>query len=100
MYRANCRCLRLPLIYSVCKFALFGLQYSSVLTKNLFLELLAENGRLKSLPNIANLFKQVMSAHRGDLLVEVTTAKVNNRTCKFISNQLRIVMFLFVFFFF
>lgn len=51
--------------------------------------LLAENGRLKNLPSINNLFKQIMSAHRGDLIVEVTLAKVifefvnfNILTCK------------------
>ncbi|XP_065211001.1 ATP synthase subunit O, mitochondrial-like [Planococcus citri] len=40
-----------------------------------FLTLLAENGRLKNFWTLANLFKQVMSAHRGDLIVEVTIAK-------------------------
>ncbi|CAH0385227.1 unnamed protein product [Bemisia tabaci] len=43
-------------------------------TANL-LDLLAENGRLNKLHGIINNFKQIMAAHRGDLPVEVTTAK-------------------------
>ncbi|XKL62065.1 hypothetical protein PGB90_001898 [Kerria lacca] len=39
------------------------------------LGLLAENGRLKNLGNIINLFKMLMAAHRGDLNIEVVTAQ-------------------------
>ncbi|XP_046670408.1 ATP synthase subunit O, mitochondrial [Homalodisca vitripennis] len=37
--------------------------------------LLAENGRLKNLNAIINSFKAIMSAHRGEIPCEVTTAK-------------------------
>uniref|UniRef100_A0A1B6K528 Oligomycin sensitivity conferral protein n=1 Tax=Homalodisca liturata TaxID=320908 RepID=A0A1B6K528_9HEMI len=37
--------------------------------------LLAENGRLKNLNAIINSFKTIMSAHRGEIPCEVTTAK-------------------------
>nr|ABD98749.1 putative ATP synthase oligomycin sensitivity conferral protein [Graphocephala atropunctata] len=37
--------------------------------------LLAENGRLKNLNAIINAFKVLMSAHRGEIPCEVTTAK-------------------------
>uniref|UniRef100_A0A1B6EK86 Oligomycin sensitivity conferral protein n=1 Tax=Cuerna arida TaxID=1464854 RepID=A0A1B6EK86_9HEMI len=37
--------------------------------------LLAENGRLKNLNSIINSFKTIMSAHRGEIPCEVTTAK-------------------------
>ncbi|XP_065214489.1 ATP synthase subunit O, mitochondrial-like [Planococcus citri] len=47
-----------------------------------FLTLLAENGRLKNFWTLANLFKQVMSAHRGDLIIEVTIAKPVDDTIK------------------
>lgn len=40
--------------------------------------LLAENGRLKNLSAIINVFKVIMTAHRGDLNVEVTVAQVNH----------------------
>lgn len=40
-----------------------------------FLELLAENGRLKKFDVIVNLFKSIMAAHRGEVVCEVTTAK-------------------------
>lgn len=40
-----------------------------------FLELLAENGRLKKIDIIINLFKSIMAAHRGEVVCEVTTAK-------------------------
>lgn len=39
------------------------------------LGLLAENGRLKNLNGVINLFKTIMAAHRGDLPCEVITAK-------------------------
>lgn len=41
----------------------------------LFLELLAENGRLKRLDAIINAYKLIMSAHRGEVVCEVITAK-------------------------
>jgi len=44
------------------------------LTSNL-LVLLAENGRLNKLNGIANAFSTIMSAHRGEIECEVTTAK-------------------------
>ncbi|XP_054271865.1 ATP synthase subunit O, mitochondrial-like [Macrosteles quadrilineatus] len=37
--------------------------------------LLAENGRLRNLHSIINAFKTIMSAHRGEIACEVTTAK-------------------------
>jgi len=43
-------------------------------TTNL-LVLLAENGRLKKIDGVVNSFKQLMSAHRGEVICEVTTAK-------------------------
>ncbi|XP_026463020.1 ATP synthase subunit O, mitochondrial-like [Ctenocephalides felis] len=43
-------------------------------TSNL-LELLAENGRLNKLEGVINAYKVMMSAHRGEVPCEVTTAK-------------------------
>jgi len=43
-------------------------------TSNL-LQTLAENGRLKNLDGIINAFKMIMSAHRGEVICQVTTAK-------------------------
>ncbi|CAH1103903.1 unnamed protein product [Psylliodes chrysocephalus] len=43
-------------------------------TTNL-LALLADNGRLKKLDTVINAFKQIMSAHRGEVPCEVTTAR-------------------------
>lgn len=40
-----------------------------------FLEQLAENGRLNKLESIINAYKLIMSAHRGEVVCEVTTAK-------------------------
>jgi F-type H+-transporting ATPase subunit O len=48
---------------------------ASKLTTNL-LGLLAENGRLNKLGAIASAFSTIMSAHRGEVECEVTTAKV------------------------
>lgn len=39
------------------------------------LQLLAENGRLKHLNGVINAFKTIMSAHRGEVTCEVTTAR-------------------------
>lgn len=46
----------------------------SAATTNL-LTLLAENGRLSKIDGIINSFKQLMSAHRGEVVCEVTTAR-------------------------
>lgn len=43
-----------------------------------FSDVLAENGRLKKLPNVVDAFKTLMSATRGEVLVEITSAKVNS----------------------
>lgn len=40
-----------------------------------FLVLLAENGRLKKINGITSAFKKIMSAHRGEVVCEVTTAR-------------------------
>jgi F-type H+-transporting ATPase subunit O len=40
-----------------------------------FLEQLAENGRLNKIDSIINAFKIIMSAHRGEVVCEVITAK-------------------------
>ncbi|VDO83148.1 unnamed protein product [Soboliphyme baturini] len=45
-------------------------------SKHFFLELLAENGRLIMMDTILSTFGRVMSAHRGEVLCEVTTAKL------------------------
>lgn len=46
----------------------------SAATSNL-LSLLAENGRLNKIDGVINSFKQLMSAHRGEVVCEVTTAR-------------------------
>jgi len=51
-----------------------GKTKASKLTSNL-LSLLAENGRLNKLDGIAANYSSIMSAHRGELECEVTTAK-------------------------
>lgn len=43
-------------------------------TTNLLM-LLAENGRLSKIDGVLNAFKQLMSAHRGEIICEVTTAR-------------------------
>lgn len=43
-------------------------------TTNL-LVLLAENGRLKKIDGVVNAFKQLMAAHRGEVVCEVKTAR-------------------------
>lgn len=39
------------------------------------LETMAENGRLNKLDSVINAFKLIMSANRGEIVCEVTTAK-------------------------
>lgn len=46
----------------------------SAATTNL-LTLLAENGRLKKLDGVINSFKQLMAAHRGEIICEIKTAR-------------------------
>lgn len=46
----------------------------SAATTNL-LSLMAENGRLSKIDGIINAFKQLMAAHRGEIVCEVTTAR-------------------------
>lgn len=46
----------------------------SAATTNL-LVLLAENGRMTKIDGVVNAFKQLMSAHRGEVVCEVTTAR-------------------------
>lgn len=46
----------------------------SAATTNLLM-LLAENGRLTKIDGVINAFKQLMSAHRGEVVCEVTTAR-------------------------
>ena len=48
----------------------------SDLTRNFF-DVLAENGRLNETAKIIDSYHALMSAHRGELTVTVTTAKVN-----------------------
>ena len=45
------------------------------LSKNLFMAL-AENGRFNMVGNVTNAFNTIMAAHRGEVVCEVTTAKV------------------------
>lgn len=49
----------------------------SAATTNL-LVLLAENGRLTKIDGVINAFKQLMAAHRGEVVCEVTTARALN----------------------
>ena len=45
------------------------------LSKNLFLAL-AENGRFNMAESVAAAFSTIMAAHRGEVVCEITTAKV------------------------
>lgn len=47
--------------------------YSKV-TQNLF-DTMADNGRLSKLTDVINLYLELMSAHRGEVICKVTTAK-------------------------
>ena len=50
------------------------------LSKNLFLAL-AENGRFNIAESVAAAFNTIMAAHRGEVVCEITTAKVRNQFC-------------------
>lgn len=39
---------------------------------------MAENGRLSKLTEVINLYIELMSAHRGEVICKVTTAKVRS----------------------
>lgn len=58
--------------------AMLGQHKYSDLTQNLF-TLLADNRRLDETPKIIDSFLQLMAAHRGEVNVVVTTAKVRVR---------------------
>ena len=45
------------------------------MSKNLFLAL-AENGRFNAAEAVVNSFSTIMAAHRGEVVCEVVTAKV------------------------
>lgn len=56
-----------------------------------FLEQLAENGRLNRIDAIINAYKLIMSAHRGEVVCEVTTAKaLDNSQRKELESQLKV----------
>ncbi len=48
----------------------------NVLSKNLFV-CMAENGRVSNFEGVIASFNSLMSAHRGEVICEVTTAKVS-----------------------
>ncbi|XP_065332038.1 ATP synthase subunit O, mitochondrial [Cloeon dipterum] len=58
-----------------------GVLKLSNLSTNL-LTLLAENGRLKNLDTVISTFKNLMAAHRGEVVCEVTTAKTLDEATK------------------
>lgn len=43
----------------------------------IFLDTMADNGRLSKLTDVINLYLELMSAHRGEVICKVTTAKVS-----------------------
>lgn len=56
------------------------------------LEILAENGRLNRLDAIINAFKLIMSAHRGEVVCEVITAKpLESAQRKDLEAQLKVI---------
>lgn len=42
----------------------------------IFADTMADNGRLSKLTDVINLYLELMSAHRGEVICKVTTAKV------------------------
>ena len=52
------------------------------LSKNLFLSL-AENGRYSYINSVVGAFETIMAAHRGEIVCEVTTAKVRKHFFSF-----------------
>lgn len=58
------------------------------------LEVLAENGRLQKLNGIINAFKLMMSAHRGEVVCEVITAKpLDDCQSKAVEQKLKVSCF-------
>lgn len=43
----------------------------------IFADTMADNGRLSKLTDVINLYLELMSAHRGEVICKVTTAKVS-----------------------
>lgn len=59
------------------------------------LEAMAENGRLKKLDAVINAFKLIMSAHRGEVVCEVTTARpLEDGQRKQLETQLKVSFFI------
>uniref|UniRef100_A0A646QIR3 Oligomycin sensitivity conferral protein n=1 Tax=Hemiscolopendra marginata TaxID=943146 RepID=A0A646QIR3_9MYRI len=56
-------------------------QNATKLTEN-FCQILTDNGRLNKLSAIVNVFLRLMSAHRGDILCEITSAKALDEPTK------------------
>lgn len=62
------------------------------------LEVMAENGRLNKLDSVINAFKLIMSAHRGEVVCEVTTAKpMDEALRKQLEAQLKVSLCFFYF---
>lgn len=62
-------------------------------TTNL-LSLLAENGRMNKMDGVINSFKQLMSAHRGEVICEVITARaLSDGQRKELQNALAVSIF-------
>ncbi|CAI5772606.1 ATP synthase subunit O, mitochondrial [Podarcis lilfordi] len=59
-----------------------------------FINLLAENGRLKNTPGVISAFAKIMSAFRGEVLCSVTTAQVSKWHAKLHLEVLRASGFL------
>uniref|UniRef100_A0A4D5RA23 Oligomycin sensitivity conferral protein n=1 Tax=Scolopendra viridis TaxID=118503 RepID=A0A4D5RA23_SCOVI len=56
-------------------------QNASKITEN-FCQILTDNGRLNKLNGIANAFLRIMSAHRGEVLCEIISAKALDEAMK------------------